>query len=359
MEKRFSIVKTLVAALLISGSASFVSCSKSDNPVSPGTEETTGSYITTIDDLVKAIQDAGAEATVIKLAPGINLTLNETIDLSGKQITILTPANSTAAHLVLGENGGFIVNNNFKLSNVTIDATASTTPLISLNAVNEQVTTIEAIDFENVSVTGLKKALFYSSAKDYLITNFNIVNSLVEQAGDATTIDFTKGSGAKTLTIENSTIWGNVPSTGTTTKSMYSSQGGQKLTEIEENSTQTFNIKNSTFYNLAKTKNFWSHRSSNQSWLVYNVENSVFVDCGKSGQVIKGLNGGQGGANPTWNISGNLFNFEGVNTGENEVTGDTNEPVKNSVEGIATITSTAEGLTVSMPSSVGDPRWLK
>ena len=238
-------------------------------------------------------------------------------------------------------------------------ATASTTPLISLNAVNEQVTTIEAIDFENVSVTGLKKALFYSSAKDYLITNFNIVNSLVEQAGDATTIDFTKGSGAKTLTIENSTIWGNVPSAGTTTKSMYSSQGGQKLTEIEENSTQTFNIKNSTFYNLAKTKNFWSHRSSNQSWLVYNVENSVFVDCGKSGQVIKGLNGGQGGANPTWNISGNLFNFDGVNTGENEVTGDTNEPVKNSVGGVATITSTAEGLTVSIPSSVGDPRWLK
>lgn len=357
MEKRFSIAKTLVAALLISGSASFVSCSKSDNPVSPGTEETTGSYITTIDDLVKAIQDAGAEATVIKLAPGINLTLNETIDLSGKQITILTPANSTAAHLVLGENGGFIVNNNFKLSNVTIDATASTTPLISLNTVNGQVTTIEAIDFENVSVTGLKKALFYSSAKDYLITSFNIVNSLVEQAGDATTIDFTKGSCAKTLTIENSTIWGNVP--GATTKSMYSSQSGQKLTDIEANGTQTFNIKNSTFYNLAKSKNFFTHRQSNQKWLAYNVENSVFVDCGKSGQVIKGLNGGSQGANPTWNISGNLFNFDGVNTGVNEVTGDPNEPVKNSVEGTATITSTAEGLTVSMPSQVGDPRWLK
>jgi hypothetical protein len=124
-------------------------------------------------------------------------------------------------------------------------------------------------------------------------------------------------------------------------------------------------------YNLAKSENFFTHRQPNQKWLAYTLTNSLFVNCGKSGQVVKGVNQGQSGANPTWSISGNAFNFEDgeggfKDTSAEESTGDEAEPVQNSVAGVMAFTSLetpdfggvftlGEGATA--PESLGDPRW--
>ena len=118
-------------------------------------------------------------------------------------------------------------------------------------------------------------------------------------------------------------------------------------------------------YNLAPGKNFFSHRQSNQKWMTYVVQKNVFVDCGKSGQVIKGMNGGQSGANPIWDINTNLFNFEGADTGAAESTGDDAEPINNTIEGLIVFTDPAapdfSGTVLqSSPATVptlGDPRW--
>ena len=214
---------------------------------------------------------------------------------------------------------------------------------------------------EDLNVKGLQNALFYSAAKNTLYTDFTVNNCNVELTGNKTVFDFTKGSVATVFTVTNSTFYAPTA----TSSAFYSSQSGQKPTEAGDY-TQTLVFKNNTMYNLTKAKNFFTHRQSNQTWLAYDVENNIFVNCGKQGQTIKGMNGGQGGSNPTWTITGNAFNFDGADTSANEDTGDADEPVKDSVAGVVTFTDAAAGdfngnfelvYGTEAPASLGDPRW--
>ena len=246
-----------------------------------------------------------------------------------------------------------------------IDASALDGNFTQMAAVeNPTEWTAADVTIKGITVKGLKKALFFSACKNYVAENFIIDDCVVEQAADATTIDYTKGSTAKNITVTNSTFYAPTA----TTKSFYSSQSGQKYTEYDTtaDAMQTFKFTGNTMYNLAPGKNFFSHRQSNQKWMTYDVKNNIFVDCGKSGQVIKGMNGGQGGANPVWDIDGNVFNFKGADTSASEVTGDEAEPVKNSIAGRVLFKDAAKGdfggqfvlaPTTSMPEAIGDPRW--
>ena len=176
---------------------------------------------------------------------------------------------------------------------------------------------------------------------------------------DATTVDFTKGSAVANFNILNSTVYAATA----TTKAFFSSQSGQRITELNAEGIQKFDFENSTFYNLAKTKNFFTHRQNNQKWLAYTVKNNIFVNCGKNGQVIKGMNGGQSGKNPIWDIDGNLFNFDGddgvrTDTNEAESTGDDDEPIKNSVAGVVAFEDADNGNFKQSAFEIGDPRWF-
>lgn len=254
---------------------------------------------------------------------------------------------------------GITINGN----GATIDASALEANLIEFAAKAAEDTewTNANVSISGVTVKGLKKALFYSNSK-YYYGDFSLINSVVEQAADATTFDYTKGSVAVNFTVTGSTIYAPTA----TTKSLYSSQGGQKATEYSADATQSFAFLLNTMYNLAKGKNFFTHRQSNQKWLAYGVHSNIFVNCGKSGQVIKGMNGGQSGANPTWVISGNAFNFDGADTSADESTGDDEEPVKESVAGVMTFANVETpdfGGTFEMPAGataptgLGDIRW--
>ena len=212
----------------------------------------------------------------------------------------------------------------------TIDASALDGPMITTPAETPAEWITADFGLWGPTVKGLKKALYASATKNYHYGAFAIWECIIEVAGDATTFDFTKGSVAETFAIVSSTFYAPTA----TTKSFYSSQGGQKATEFDENIKQQFFFGANTMYNLAPGKNFFSHRQSNQKWLEYVVNNNLFVNCGKSGQVIKGMNGGQGGANPRWSISENAFNFNGQDTSADETTGDSDEPVKDSVAGV-------------------------
>ena len=244
-------------------------------------------------------------------------------------------------------------------ASATIDASGLEGPMITTPEETPEEWVTGSLFISDVKVKGLKNALFASAAKNYFYETFAIMGCVVEQAGDATTLDFTKGSVAKDLLISLSTFYAPTA----TTKSFYSSQSGQKATEYNEGIQQRFAIFGSTMYNLAKDKNFFSHRQSNQKWLVYSVQNNIFVNCGKSGQVIKGINGGQQGTNPTWIVANNIFNFDGEDTSAKEETGDADEPVKGSAAGVMTFNSVetpdfggvftlAEG--AAKPDAIGD-----
>lgn len=168
-------------------------------------------------------------------------------------------------------------------ASATIDASGLEGPMITTPAETPAEWVVGNVTISDVNVKGLKKALFASAAKNYFYETFAIMGCVVEQAGDATTLDFTKGSVAKDLLITSSTFYAPTA----TTKSFYSSQSGQKATEYNEGIQQRFAIFGSTMYNLAPSKNFFSHRQSNQKWLVYSVQSNIFVNCGKSGQVSR------------------------------------------------------------------------
>ena len=306
------------------------------------------SVVTGLDPIVINIVDADPFAALV------NKAISEA---AGDVVTVILDKDYAVKSSIEVPAGKSLVLNG---ADFTLDASGLNGNLIQMPATAPADWTKSDITISNLTVKGLKKALFYSAAQKYVAENFIIDNCIVEQAADATTIDYTKGGTAVNLTVTNSTFYAPTA----TTKSFYSSQQGQKTTDYSADAIQTFTFKNNTMYNLAKDKNFFSHRQSNQKWLSYDVENNIFVNCGKSGQVIKGMNGGQSGKNPTWKIENNAFNHDGADTSASEDTGDSEEPVNNSIAEVVTFADAANGdFTVGESSIVarekaGAPRWL-
>jgi len=310
---------------------------------------------------------------VVPAAEDIELTLESGKDIATELAAAIEGKKVGNITINLAEGGSYTISASIVApasltingNGATVDASALAANFIEMAVVETPTEWTEAnVTIKGVTVKGLAKALFYSACKNYF-GDVAVDKCVVELAADATTFDYTKGSTAVNFTVTNSTFYAPTA----TTKSLYSSQGGQKATEYKEDATQTFTFTNNTMYNLASGKNFFTHRQSNQKWLAYTVQDNIFVNCGKSGQVIKGMNGGQNGANPTWNISGNVFNFDGADTSASEDTGDTTEGegVQNSVAGVVTFADAANGDfnaelgVATVPAEptvvVGDPRW--
>ena len=98
--------------------------------------------------------------------------------------------------------------------------------------------------------------------------------------------------------------------------------------------------------------------------MTYNVKNNIFVNCGKSGQVVVGLNGGQTSNNPTWSVSDNVFNNGTSDTSGNEVTKAGNDKsgnqiVQKSIAKVVAFKDPAKGDFTQSDVEVGDPRWIK
>ena len=70
------------------------------------------------------------------------------------------------------------------------------------------------------------------------------------------------------------------------------------------------------------------------------------------------MNQGQGSANPVWNISGNVFNFDGADTSADESTGDEEEPVKDSKAVVVNFADADNGNFTQSDVKAGDPFWF-
>lgn len=331
------------------------SCAKEDNPVPEPSKIQDGM------ELAEALQycDIQNGVPTLNLPAGVSLVCTTELEMNAP-LEIVGQEGQPATLKVSGE-GRFITVSDLGFENVVIDASEMEAPLVTIGVADQapEEWQFAGVSFDGVMVTGLKKALVASACKNYYGV-IDVVNSNVQVSADVTVFDFTKGSVALNFNVKESTFW----APEATSKSFYSSQSGQKATEYDANAVQIFEFTNSTFYNLTKDKNFFAHRQSNQKWLEYDVAGNIFVNCGKKGQTIKGMNGGQGGTNPTWNISGNVFNFDGADTSEGteggETTGDAEEPVKESIAVVVNFADANNGdFTQSDAPQAGDPDWRK
>lgn len=251
----------------------------------------------------------------------------------------------------------------------TIDASALSGPLVQMSdepAIPADVNgfyPVNDVGFIDVKVTGLKDNLFYANKTKYSISNFFLQNCIIEVDGGIKTIINTVGGGViGNLKIDKSTI---ASPTTAHTGALYNSQSGQKATEAGF-VLQVFQFTNSTFYNIAYGKNFMNHRQPGTAWLVFEARNNIFVNCGKSGKTVIGMDGGIASSFPAWTISGNVFNFDGVDTSTAESTGDSQEPVENSIAGVLRFTDLSTGYNAQLgmltdPATttveVGDSKW--
>ena len=301
-------------------------------------------------DISAALAEATAEnpypaSVTINLAEGGEYTVGETINTIGA--------------LTLNGNGA------------VIDASALSGPMFAVSTTIPETLLLENgfyglgdIAISDIEVKGLKAQLLYGNKMKFLISEVTLDNSVIGVAGgNKTVFDFNSGGVVGDLTVSNSTIWSNPAHEG----QLFSTQSGQKVTEAGLDM-QWYRILNSTIYNISYSKNVGTHRQSNQTWLGYEVKNSLILDSGKDGQFIKGLNGGQGGKNPTWQVSGNAFQrtVEGAWTdiSANEATGDDDETVAENVEGVVAFAGDIATGDFTLAdcaqkeAKVGDPRWI-
>ncbi|MBE6259330.1 MAG: DUF5123 domain-containing protein [Prevotella sp.] len=265
----------------------------------------------------------------------------------------------------------------------TIDASALTNAMIMLPKqagvdANEQgFYALGDVTIQGVKITGVPKQVFWANQTKYLIPTFTVDNSVIAlAASSANVFDTSRGGVIGNFVIKNSTI---ACPDGKNTGSLFSSQSGQKATEagLEK---QVFSFQNSTFYNIANGKNLITHRQAGQTWLNFELKNSIAVNSGKSGQFVIGMNQGQVSANPVWAISGNSFNFEGeegladTSAAEAEKAGQKEvEKEDGSKEKVDIVTENVEGVVnfvnpveadftlaycSQLLAKIGDPRWI-
>ena len=290
---------------------------------------------------------AAVEAEKAKVAKVGNITINLT---AGAAYTIANTIEAPA---------GIIINGN----GATIDASALAANFIQ-SAVTEEAKTVDSIAVLNVTVKGLGKALYYSAGKNIGISNFVVDNSVIEMAKDVVVFDFTKGSAALNFAVKNSTIYAQTA----TTKSIYSSQGGEKgdAYGATVDTPQTFSFENTTLYNIAYNKNFFTHRSNGQKWMKFVVKNNVIVNSGKA-NFMTSVNGGQDSPNPIYDadaansvgtlVDGAYTDLSASQTVQGNAMGTsvvTNPGFKDVSAGDFTVYAGSE----QAKQKIGDPRWL-
>ncbi len=266
---------------------------------------------------------------------------------------------------------GMTLGGSIEFNGVNIDATDLNAPVITLAGNEYKMQSngfynMGAIKFLNMNVKGVAQQLVYGNKVKNQISELLVENSVIKLVGsNKVAFDFNGGGAIGAFNIKKSTIFADPASEA----SLFSTQSGNKATEAGF-TTQNFAIDNSTLYNIAVGKNFYTHRQANQTWIAYYLRNNIFMNVGKSGQVVKGINQGQSGKNPKWTVNGNVFLYANENgelkdTSADESTGDSDEPVQNSIAtNGATFAGLADGnfngtLFTENPISAnpGDPRW--
>lgn len=338
------------AALMLMGALSFQSCTKADNPSVP--REPAVAVFDNGMELADAIAKFAKDG-VLSLPEGIELTMNKQIELA-QPLYIVCEGKKPA---FISATAGIVTNSTLSFENVDIDATELKEPFIQLATLNNaDPVKLDLIAFINSTITGLKYQFIYANKQSYLVDCINIQKSVIGIDGSKkkTTFDFNGGGNVAFLGIDESTIY-SIP-TVNNNGGFFSSQSGKEVTDLG-GTTQTFAISNSTLYNIANAKTVNSLRKNSQAYQKFAVKNSVIVNCGKSGQFLKGLNAGQAGKDTNWEVEGNCFNWGGEVIAEQKI-GSADDNIKNSIDEVVVFADAEKGNFTQKQTSAGDPRWI-
>ncbi len=318
-------------------------------------------------ELAAAVEGKAVASITIMLAEGGEYTVSSTLNTSGANVFQLIGYQANPATITMAEG----MTDNF----ITLDGT--TALAVKKDGTDSDHKYMENVAIESVKILGLKGSLIKDAQKTYLV-GFNVRNSIIEiPAGGKNVIDFNSKGYISYAEVNTSTLYAPEKNTG------FYIQYGSRPKNVNEDLAQFIVVRNSTFVNIANGKNMCDLKQYGTDHNWYAITNSIFVDCGKQGQVIVGFNKGQTSAAPFWEVNGNIFNYtvDGVlvdqSAAEVAKAGQKNVPVsetetvaedivKNSIAAVVTFADAAAGnfnATLALaegavaPESVGDPRW--
>ncbi|MBR1414657.1 MAG: DUF5123 domain-containing protein [Prevotella sp.] len=320
-------------------------------------------------DFIAAINAALAES---EAPSSITVTFYEAGEYpTTAELNTMSPITFQVQDIEAGEativaKHGFTLGGAINFNGVNIDASGLTTPFITLQGDPYKLQdngfyNFGTIKLNNLKAFGMQGDLIYGNKVKNFITEIETKNSEIYMgAANKTVYNFNGGGVVKTWNFVNSTLDAGL-------SYIYSSQSGQKLTEVEANGQQTLNIQNATIINPAKKA--FQHRQAGQTWLRYILKNSIVFVNGDKPNFAAEMNAGGTSANPVWDVNGNAFllnTADGLtDASASQNTGDSNEPVKSNIElSSASFPGLAEDnfdgtLFTQKPISAnpGDPRW--
>ncbi len=224
-----------------------------------------------------------------ELVTGVEYTLPGDIDFGGVKVTLRGDNKVNHVKVKVVESGRFVTYGGFKIKFVDIDASEGTQPLFQLSKEPAESMMGESkrneykdpflIQACNIKLTN---NILYDNGVAYVLDNFLMKDCIVEYAAQAKQVIYLKASSYINMTFENSTIYSREK--GST---YFAQVGGERPAKLTGYSTAVFTVKNCTFFRLAKTQNFvnWS-RYTGQASVTLNLDKSIFVDCGRGGEMI-------------------------------------------------------------------------
>ena len=290
-------------AALFACALGFQSCDKVDNPGSP-----TEAVIDNGSDLKDVIAKFAKEG-VVTLPAGVELTLNEEIELT-EPLTIVSDEKNPAKVVFAAENAGFIINEGLTLKNINFECSASTAPFIQLSKTPTiKPVTINAwgadynlylikepIEVINCTVNGLKSFFLTDNKIEnngaWFPTTILVDNCLVQLETPANNSNnayfYTNNGGgfAKDMTVKNSTFY-NTTDFGFRYFVRY---GGFGITQAQEAfgwEATTLSYENSTFYNVCQNDGQWGNYNglAGKTTSYWSMTNCIFWNCSTNGSV--------------------------------------------------------------------------
>ena len=273
---------------------------------------------------------------------------------AGKQLVIDGDGNTLKA----GAETGITIEDGFTLKNVKVDASALTVPLIAF-AKEPTIAAVESgqyviknpITIEGVEVKGLTGSLIADNGKGYAYENVTISNSLFQYATQGSVVINFAQSMAINFQILNSTFYSNEAGTAN-----FIAMSGKRPWQITgyEDETGLLTVANSTFYNVAKGKQFMNTNTLKGQKYLYVFNSNIFADVSN-----KKIYGNMTNNKKQLTTDGkNTYLFDGAFFNETNYNGDeglqTNPTFADAAAGDFTV---YEG-SLQAKLQTGDPRWL-
>ena len=290
-------------AALFACALGFQSCDKVDNPGSP-----TEAVIDNGSDLKDVIAKFAKEG-VVTLPAGVELTLNEEIELT-EPLTIVSDEKNPAKVVFAAENAGFIINEGLTLKNINFECSASTAPFIQLSktptikpvTINAWGTDYnmylikEPIAVVNCTVSGLKSFFLTDNKIEnngaWFPTTILVDNCLVQletpanNSGNAYFYTNNGGGFAKDMTVKNSTFY-NTTDFGFRYFVRYGGFGIDQAKEAFGWEETKLSYENSTFYNVCQNDGQWGNYNglAGKTTSFWVMTNCIFWNCSTNGSV--------------------------------------------------------------------------